>query len=467
MPTPYDYTLSRLEQIRDERMTHANTATRVGEAMIMLLRYLTGMDAPFLRKDCEDSSSYLLHLLAGAVVGESDDIRLNPDGSISCGRLFVDGSAVFRELVFNHQNVLEGDTYFTDRGIIDAVEYAPNGEIRLVLRKMHDNDRLTFHVNDVLRCAMNNLDTARTYRTSWMRVNSVDLNTNSITVVLYDDEDVPGGQNYAPAPSARMIRWGNTLDPDRQSVFFISSEDGRFLFLQGLTQPKIDQTNYSAFIGLPPQLDILDGLPINRRHPYIYARGLIVQDIIRLDYQGYPVYTSRDCGMWDPTRQYIHGYDSQREGYFTDHVWHGGCYWRASVSLPTVGREPRYNNTDWTCLLGGSNMDIEISSSAGDWFRAGTHWQTTLSVAVYNAEMLLTEEEIGMAHITWTRISSDTGGDTVWNALHPTGSCGLSLDIDSDTDAPSPWSVGSSVAFRCEVYIPEIGRRTVEYSIEL
>lgn len=461
----YNELLQSLIGIRDERRTHANTADRVGTAMIELLSYLN--DAPYLRKDQEDATSYLLHLIAGAVIGQAGEIRLNPDGSISCGRIFVDGSAVFRELVINHQNVLEGDTYFTDRGIIDTMEYAQNGEIRLVMRKMHDNDRLTFHVNDVLRCAMNNLDTSRTYRTSWMRVNSIDLGTNSMNVVLYDDEDVPGGRNYAPAAAARMIRWGNSLDPARQNVFFVSAEDGRFLFLQGVTQPKIDQTNYSAFIGVPPDLDILQDLPINKRHPYIYARGLIVQDIIRLDYQGNPVYTSRDCGIWDNTRQYIHGYDSIKDGYYTDHVWWGGCFWRASVSLPTVGREPRFNNTDWTCLLGGANMSLEIVSTAGDGFRANTHWQTTLVVAVYNAEMQLTEAEIGLMSITWMRISSDADGDEVWNTLHPTGSCGLSLPIDSDTDVPGSWDVGSSVAYRCKVAIPEIATKETEYLIEL
>ena len=163
-----------LEVIRDERMTHANTATRIGNALIMLLEYFLSTDAPFLRKDMADGTDFLLTLLGGAVIGESKNIRLNPDGSITCGSIFVEGSAIFTELVFNHQNVLEGDTYFTDRGIIENVEFLGDGEYRLYMRKVHDNDTIPFHVNDVLRSAVNNLDTARTYRTTWMRVNSVD-----------------------------------------------------------------------------------------------------------------------------------------------------------------------------------------------------------------------------------------------------------------------------------------------------
>ena len=53
--------------IRDERRTHANTATRIGSAFLALLDYLA--DAPFIRKDQEDTDGFLLRLLKGAVIG--------------------------------------------------------------------------------------------------------------------------------------------------------------------------------------------------------------------------------------------------------------------------------------------------------------------------------------------------------------------------------------------------------------
>jgi len=454
-----------LEVIRDERMTHANTATRIGNALIMLLEYFLSTDAPFLRKDMADGTDFLLTLLGGAVIGESNNIRLNPDGSITCGSIFVEGSAIFTELVFNHQNVLEGDTYFTDRGIIENVEFLGDGEYRLYMRKVHDNDTIPFHVNDVLRSAVNNLDTARTYRTTWMRVNSVDTVSNSMTVVMYAGTDVQGGTNYPPSAAARVVRWGNSLDPDRQNVFFVSSNDGRFLFLQGVTKPIIDDTNYSAFIGVPPDLECLRDLPINKRHPYLYARGLIVQDIIKIDYQGNPIYTPRDCGPWDPERVYIHGYDSTAQGYFTDRVWYGGCLWQCSVDRTTAGLAPRYNNPQWTCLLGGANVTFEIVSTNGDFFRYGSSWTTTLMARLWNAEMLLTLEDIGQANVTWERISSDTAGDAVWKLQH--ANAGLSVDISSDSDIPGGWGPGSDLAFRCTITIPELGTYVNEYPIEL
>lgn len=78
------------EIIRDEKRTHANTAERIGNALLEILPYL----GEFIRKDQPDSTRYLLTLLAGAVVGEGK-ITLNPDGSITCHSLHVDGSAIF------------------------------------------------------------------------------------------------------------------------------------------------------------------------------------------------------------------------------------------------------------------------------------------------------------------------------------------------------------------------------------
>ena len=443
-----------LTTVRDERRTHANTATRVGQAMLELLAYMA--NAPYLRKDQADATNYLLSLLAGAVVGESGQIRLNPDGSIICKRMVVEGSAIFNELVFNHQNVLEGDTYFTDRGIIENIVFLGDRQFRLTLRKLYDNDRVTFHAYDVLKCAMNNLDVGRTYRTSWMRVDSVDLDANSIDVTLYDNEDVPGGVNYAPEPAARMIRWGNQVDPDRQQVFFVSSKDGRFLFLQGVTQPILTDGNYAAFFGVPPELDMLKNLPLNARQPYVFARGIIYQDLIRVDYQGNPYYSPRDMGIWDSEHQYIRGYDETAKGYFVDRVWWGGCLWQAAVAKPTIGREPRYNNPDWVCLLGGKNMTMEIWSTEGDGFAAGSSWTTTLIAELWNAEMQIAEAEIGRQNIVWQRISEDTDGDVAWNIQHAQGTVGLQLSINSESDVPQPWTTKSKVSFVCSVLLPEV-----------
>lgn len=460
----------RLEAIRDETKLYANTANRIGNAFLALLNYLC--DAPFLRKDSDDSTAYLLTLLAGCVIGESKAITLNPDGSIHCGSITVDGSAIFNELVFNHQNILEGDTYFTDRGIIEKVEHTDLGQYRLTFRKEYDEEVTTFHANDIIMGKVNNLDRARTYYTFWLLVNSVDTESNTALCTLYSDEDVPGGKNYPPVAAARVIRWGNTLDTTRQSVWFVSSNDGRWLFLQGVHSPILEDSengsNYAGFIGLPPEItavqNLIDRGVITKDQPYVYFRGIITQDIIKVDYKGAPMYTARDKGRWNADTEYIKDYDSVEKGYFVDRCWHGGCLWQCNVK-ECKGSEPRFNNTDWSCLLGSGNNSMTIESSAGDFFRSGTKWSTDLTATVWNAEMKLTEEEIGKQHITWLRTSGDNDGDTAWNIKHPTGSTGLTLSISSEEDLPGDWRPGSQVGFTCVVTIPDMEPIQQSYSI--
>lgn len=458
-----------LEGIRDETGLYANTATRIGNAFLSLLNYLC--DAPFLRKDSDDATAYLLTLLAGCVIGESNNITLKPDGSIHCGSITVEGSALFNEIIINHQNVLEGDTYFTDKGIIESVEHTDLRQYKLTFRKEYEEDRVTFHTNDILLGKVNRLDAGKTYYSFWLRVDKVDTEANTAVCSLYGDSDVPGGKNYAPVPTARVIRWGNTVDTSRQSVWFVSSNDGRWLFLQGVDKPIVEDSehgsNYAAFVGLPPDIqavhDLLQKGVISKEQPCLYAKTILAENIIQLDYLGKPMYQARDCGQWNASRKYIKGWDDTAKGYYKDRVWWKGCYWECSVD-ECSGSEPRYGNTNWTCLIGGSNMSISIVSSAGNWFRSGTDWTTTLQAFVWNAEMLLKAEELTGCTVIWTRISDDADGDTAWNARHENFH-ELSLYVDSKMDLPSEWGAGSKVGYKVVVIFPDGSKYDQDYSI--
>lgn len=443
--------------IRDEKRTHANTAERVGNALLAILPFL----GEFIRKDQPDSTRYLLSLLGGAIVGESGQITLNPDGSITCHSIHVDGSAIFDELVFNHQNVLEGDTYFTDRAIIDTAEAIDINVWRLTLRKMFEADQFTFHVGDIVKWSENDLTSKGIFNTGYGRVEQV--NGMTMIVTLYDGEDCPGGQNCNPFEAARMARHGHVSDESRQYHFYVSSQTGAFMFMQGVDKPILEDSangsNLSAWIGLPPDSYLVRQLVqkgvINPNQPYVYSKGIITENLIKIDYKGNPQYTSRDCGTWDETRQYVHGFDETEQAYVTDHVWWKGCLFKATVAKPTVGREPRFNNTDWVCVFGAENVTVDVQSSKGDWFEAGSAFTTTLVANVKNAEMQLTEEEIGRANIRWERIFDEGTGDEAWNALHNEGRCGLSLLVNSATDIPAEWLPGTKVSFRCTIWMPD------------
>jgi hypothetical protein len=468
--TTIDSLQSLFTAIRDERRTYANTATRIGNAFLSLSSYLES--APYLRKDREDTDPYLLNLLKGCVIGESENVQLNPDGSITCGSIKVNGSAIFDEVVMNRQNILDGDTIFASHGIIESVEHTDLNQYVLTFRKEYDNDRITFKVNDIIKSKINNLDSGHTYYTFWLRIDSIDLENNKATCTLYDDDDVDGGKNYPPVAGAYVWRWGNTVDTSRQSCWYVSSNEGRWLFLTGVNKPILDDSaegsNYAAFIGLPPNIQairkLLDDGVISSDQPYLYFRGIIVQDVIRLDYLGNPVYSIREWKVYDATKTYYRGYDATAKGYYEDRLWHGGCLWACSVASCT-GSEPRFNNANWTCLIGGGNMSLQIVSSKGDAFRVGSDWTTDLVATLYNAEMEITEAEIGIGNITWLRVSDDADGDTAWNIQHPTGSVGMTLTVDSTVDIPSPWNSGTSVGFRCVVTLPDSNSVENSYTI--
>ena len=65
-------------------------------------------------------------------------------------------------------------------------------------------------------------------------------------------------------------RWGNATDKDRQSTWYISSTEGRIVFLTGVTKPILEDYNYASFWGKPIPLKIFEGKPINMDHPYAY-----------------------------------------------------------------------------------------------------------------------------------------------------------------------------------------------------
>ena len=466
--------IKSIETIRDETREAANTATRVGSTLLMMLQFLIGDATPFLRKDQPDSTNHLLTSLAGAVIGKNGRIKSNPDGSITAESIRILGSAIFNEIVANHQHVWEGDVYFTDRAIIDTVETTGLNTYRLTFRKEYDDEQVTFHKDDILLAQKNDLNISRTFQSAWMHVDSVDAANNTADVSMYGDKDVPGGKNFAPQHATLAVRRGNSVDKSRQSFWFISSNEGRMLFIQGASKPILDDntdgSNYAGFVGLPPDIvavrDLIQKKIITANQPYAYFRGMLAQDFIKVDYNGNPQYIGRDKGQWSESETYIRGYDEKARGYYVDRVWHGGCYWQCNVDSCT-GSEPMYGNADWSCLIGGGNMIVDINSTEGDSFPAGSDWTTELVAEVWNAEMYLPEDRLmslGM-QVNWQRISQDPVADKAWNAGHPTGADTLTLQVDSKKDLPSVWKAGSKVGFKCTVIFPDGKQKRGNYSI--
>lgn len=65
-----DVIIKELEGIRDERRTHANTAQRIGNAMLSLLGCVENVGGNFLRKDKEDTAQKLIRFMEGLKLGD-------------------------------------------------------------------------------------------------------------------------------------------------------------------------------------------------------------------------------------------------------------------------------------------------------------------------------------------------------------------------------------------------------------
>lgn len=365
------------------------------------------------------------------------------------------------ELIINRISAVESDFNFTESGTIDKVEELEPGTYLLTIRKRWDFDFTAFREHDVVYGSINTLLSDGSYFTSWFRVLSVNTSANTLTVATYPDNEVPAGKNFAPASGMNISRRGNAQNEDRQSCWYISSFEGCIMYLEGVTKPILDESNYYLSLGKPKHLELFNGLPINYKHPYIFARGAIIQDLLRIDFQGNPVYEVLDVGLWNEKDAYIRGYSDIYGKYIQHQVWYKSCCWRCVTDAATIGLPPRWNNTQWVCVVGDSNFTLKITSTKGRFFRFGQEY-TTLGFLLKHGEM---DISIDAWQVEWTRESDIPEEDLLWNVEHS-----ASADVVEITpqDMPSNWYEVKKVAFRCTVSIrdgEEVQTFTNEFNI--
>jgi hypothetical protein len=432
------------EAVHAKEATHADTARDLD------------VDSPvndrYLRKDQEDTTSHLLKMLAGAEFG--DFIRsmsagkgagVDAQGNMQVESLEVRSYMKVMELILNRLTAMEGDYTFTESGTIETVEALEEERtFKVCLRKRWDTDFTAFKEHDVVYGVVNSLLTEGEYKTCWLRILSVDTAKNTAVVVMYPDDETPAGTNAEPTAGMNLCRRGNALNSDRQSCWYLSTEEGCIMYLEGVTKPILEENNYYLTLGRPKHLSYFNGMQINYNHPYLWARGVIVQDVYRVDYQGQPVYEVVDLGLWDAEAQYLKAYSETERRYVQHQVWWGNCCWRCIVVAATVGKEPRWNNTEWACVVGDKDFTLEIESSKGNFFRFGQEY-TTLTATLYHGKIDVSED---VTEVVWTRESSQEKEDKLWNQEH--AEVGMALSV-TPKDMPSDWTESRKVTFRCTV----------------
>ena len=312
------------------------------------------------------------------------------------------------DLLINRLSAIEGDQLLTEADTIERVEDLGDNCYGLYLKSKWDGYFTAQYPGNVLKGIINTLATGSgVYYTSWLRVNSVNTAANYIEVTLYPGEETPAGTNYPPCEMMKIARWGNQTDVTRQSCIYLSSTEGRIVRLTGVTKPIIDGTNYGASFGtLPEFLRALD-LPIIEGQDYVYARGLIVQDIIRIDYQGKPIAEVVDRGQWAAGTAYYAGDLNEETGvYEISDVWYSGCKWRCAKTGTTTA--PAWNNTDWAMVEGNPEFSVDFEDT--DYIFDPDRFALTLKIVAKLYNMDVTADILDN-DVVWTRYSEDADGN--------------------------------------------------------
>ena len=457
---PTDYNVYSARAIDEQRLNKTKDDTAQGtitfEKVQKFLQGLTAEDLSQFKKGATFGE-----FIQGMLFGTGG--RIDELGNAEFESITSRSSIIAKELIVNRQTAMESNFVFTESGMVESVTEIPaateggNVTYDLKLQKRWDNDFTSFKENDVVLASINTLAENGKYYDMWLRVLSVNTVTNTITVVCYPDNECPSKKNYPPCELARLIRWGNAVDEDRQSCWYISSSEGLLVWLDHVTKPIIDKTNYSLAMGkLPDALSFLfqDFPTANKRDGAFYAKWMMAASFQQIDYQGNPIYTTRDRGVW--SLAVAQGDNPYRNGDRTiDAVYYLGCKWKCLEDKTT--KPPIYSSTAWAFVEGNPYFTLEMLSSKlwnfrlNDLMATNTDgsWKvfTTLSVIgrLYNQDVT-----DSMVNVVWTRDSGNPTADNKWALSH--ANCGLSVDLTYEDLGGAAFKIGS-VTFRCNAEI--------------
>lgn len=429
MPYNRDYIKKVIDHIDTAVEKHSISNQQVAAVLYYLFELISA--DKYIRKDQPDGTNFLLkfgEFLDSMIAGKGAGIY--PDGRGQFEKLEVRSAMIVKELIYNRWFAQEGNVTYSEAGTIERIELLEDGTYDLYLRRRWDNDITAFKAQDVNYGSVNNLNSTGEYYDSWFRVLNVMQAENKLNVVLYPDEEVPGGKNYPPTTGMVITRRGNAVDEERQGFWYISSYEGCICMLDGVTKPILEESNYSIIIGKLKRLSLFDNLPINYLQSYVYCRGIAIQDLMRINYQGVVIVQLNDRGFWSlDVAQSENPYTVGKES--VDAVWHYGCRWKCLVSGTTD--EPRYASTGWAMIEGNPNFTIDIESENGWTFDASQLQEgvvfTALNVTgqLYNRDVT---EHILDTDVTWTRDTGNVSEDNAWAIKRADAGKLLTLTVD-------------------------------------
>lgn len=294
--------------------------------------------------------------------------RIDAMGNAEFQSMAVRGFFRAAEYQINRIALSEGDVFHTENGLVKSAEQQSDGRWKVVLQERFQGDVTGFRAGDVLRGAYNSVGTsggAAEIRTSWLRVEAVDAKAGTLTASLYADNQTPEGRNAPPVPLMRLARWGNTTDPERQSHIVESATEGRIVRRVKVSAPIVDGTQSDGFVvgKLPAWLREHFGAAVADASDYVFARGIITQNILRYTPAGRPLAERVDRGLWSASSRYFYEQQNPETGAFEiSRVWHDGALYELARG-GNGNTAPAANSTHWT-LIQAKPKDGDAGKSA-------------------------------------------------------------------------------------------------------
>jgi hypothetical protein len=364
VPT-YEVTLTEekqvgtLQKIKNQLSSLLSGTSSALTAEVESLIQLIG-NRQYLSKVKPDTARALIKFLDGSEFGEfasgmftGKGGRIDSSGNGELESLVIRSLLEVPELRYNRLTLVGEDLAIGAGGLITEVWqdededgnviYPNSYNIRL---KLEEGDIIPFHLYDIVKGIYHQ---KTGFYTSWFRVDAVYHNLQYMTISLGADEAVPAGRNYPPRPFMNIAKWGNFVDTTRQSTIFLSAKDGHIIMLDGVDNYK---GGYKSFQlgkpeGLENVIDFSKLTQINKEQGYLYARGIMVSDIIEIDYLGAPIRKIRDRGIWSfETAISEEPYEYTET--LQDEVWVGWSRYRCIVDKPTG--EPSRQSSEWVLV---------------------------------------------------------------------------------------------------------------------
>lgn len=409
-----------------------------------------------LRKDVPDSTRHLLSLLDGAVFGKDGfasgltgfGAKIDKDGNGEMRGLRLWEWLEVPELRYNRVEAVAGIKWRSPgMGIIESCQpdQSPEGELLgtgIVQLKLEDGELGMVVLDDIAlgiyhfgdeRDAVSDKDDSKGnfavkgFATTYFRITGVSGKDNKTFTY-----SLRPGYTVHPQPQMHFVCYGNFTDESRQSSVYETRAYTRMLWKQNTWE--IGKKNIALQMGDLTNLNI-HGMNMQGYSMYInsvYFTGTVTQ--VKPD--GTPVRVANDRGAWQAGK-----YD------YYDRVSHNGCLWLC-VNEKGTDSEPTEGNADWLKQVdkgadgteGSSPVMLAITSSKGVLFQGGVQ-ETLLTATAYRDNLDITAK-IPPSRFSWTRTSTNTEDDALWNSTHR--NVGRSITIDAD-------DVNKSAVFSCDV----------------